>query len=669
VTEPGERATGSGGPKEGGHVHALDGIRALAVLLVLLFHLRIPGFRAGFLGVDVFFVLSGFLITSLLLKEIRRTGRVSLPEFWARRARRLLPAVVLVLLVVGLSTWMTATYTERASVRGDLLATTGYVANWRLISNSTYFADTGVDSPVEHTWSLAIEEQFYLLWPLLVFGVAALGKRSRAVGILALLGASLSAALLAVLWAPGAVERAYMGTDARIFEPLLGAAGAAFVASPRGRARLERAGPRMLAAGAAALLIGLLTIGPGGRGYFFGGAVLVSLGTLAIVAPLWIGAGGIAPHVLAWGPLAWIGVVSYGAYLWHWPVILWLRVRDPGVDDLVLRQVAAVLLTFGIAAVSYYAMERPIRRGFRLGRLRTLAAPGGLPRPRRAWLVGGDLLKRRRVATLAAVPVTLLGVAGISLVMTTVPPIDPGEQVVMIVGDSVPARLSTSFDRAFSEEGWRFVTAALGGCPVTGETPVRPDGAAWPGVLPGCRREVSRRQDAVVRSADPDVIVWWDRFSVSGFLSDDGTYIEAGSPEYWSLRRHALEAAVRRLGSRGAIVVLIATEPPAESVLDRCQQVGCDWPRFQIAHYRDVTQPWNQMLRRFAERHPERAGYFSLTDDVCRKDVAPCDDRIEGVTARPDGVHYEGAGEEAVIDTLLLELGPLLDRSSQLVEA
>jgi peptidoglycan/LPS O-acetylase OafA/YrhL len=151
VTEPGEAATGTGDPKEAGHVHALDGIRALAVLLVLLFHLRVPGFRAGFLGVDVFFVLSGFLITSLLLEEIRRTGRVSLPEFWARRAKRLLPAVVLLLVVVSLSTSMTATYTERASVRGDLLATTGYVANWRLISTSSYFADTGVDSPVEHT--------------------------------------------------------------------------------------------------------------------------------------------------------------------------------------------------------------------------------------------------------------------------------------------------------------------------------------------------------------------------------------------------------------------------------------------------------------------------------------------------------------------------------------
>jgi len=670
VTEPGEGATGSGARQEPGHVRALDGIRAVAVLLVLLFHLRIPWFRAGFLGVDVFFVLSGFLITSLLLEEIRRTGRVSLPEFWARRARRLLPAVVLVLMVVSLTTSMTTTYTERPSMRGDLLATTGYVANWRLISTSSYFADTGVDSPVEHTWSLAIEEQFYLLWPLLVFGVAALGKRPlTGVGILALLGAGLSAVLLALLWSPGAVERAYMGTDARIFEPLLGAAGAASVASPRGRARLERAGPWVLAAGAAALLIGLVTIEPGGRGYFLGGAVLVSLGTLAIVAPLWVGAGGIARPVLSWRPLVWIGIVSYGAYLWHWPVTLWLRVREPGVDDLLLRQVAAALLTFGIAAASYYAMERPIRSGFRPG---TLGHAGTvtLGRYRRSDLLpNGDTVRRRRVVTLAAVPITLLGVAGVSLAMTTVPPIQAGVPVVMIVGDSVPNRLGVAFERAFSEEGWRFVTAALGGCPVTGETPVRPDGTAWPGVLPGCRKEVAGRQDMLIGTADPDLIVWWDRFSVSGFLAENGAHVWAGSPEFWSLRLEALDAAVQRLGRRGAVVVFIATEPPAESVLDRCRSVGCDWPQFQIAHYDDVTRRWNALLRRYAERHPELAGFVSITDAVCKEDVAPCDDRIAGITARQDGVHYEGAGEGSVIETILLELGPFMDRFRPLVAA
>jgi peptidoglycan/LPS O-acetylase OafA/YrhL len=649
-----ERATGPENPVKAEHVSALDGMRAVAVLLVILFHLRVPGFRAGFVGVDIFFVLSGFLITSLLLEEIRRTGRVSLSAFWARRARRLLPALVLLLLTVGVVTALTATYTERASMRGDLLATTGYVANWHFIQTSTYFADIGVDSPLEHTWSLAIEEQFYVLWPLLVFGVARVGMRPRTgVGTLALLGVAVSAGLLAVLWSPGDVERAYMGTDARIFEPLLGAAGAAFVASPGGRARLERSGTWVLAAGVAALAIALVFITPGGREYFFGGAVLVSLGTLAILGPLWVRAGGIARPVLAWKPLVWIGVVSYGAYLWHWPVTLWLRVREPGVDDLIPRRLAAFALTFCLAAVSFYALEKPIRSGSFLASWR----PHKDVARRRA-----DLIRRRTVATLLAVPITLVGVAGVSLALTRVPPIGEGVPVVMFVGDSVPARLGTALEGAFTEEGWRFVSAALGGCPPTGEIPVRPDGTPWPGVLPGCRSEVARRQDSLIAAVDPDVIVWWDRFSVSGFLDEDGAHVPAGSARFWSLRSEALDAAVDRLRGRGAIVVFIGAEPPAESVLDRCAEVGCDWPRFQIARYEDVTVLWNAMLREYAGTHPDVTGFVSITDAICREDVAPCDDRIGGITARRDGVHYEGAGEEAVIDALLEMLGPFMER-------
>jgi peptidoglycan/LPS O-acetylase OafA/YrhL len=641
------------GPSGNRHVPALDGIRGIAVLLVLLFHLRVPGFHAGFIGVDLFFVLSGFLITSLLLEEIRRTGRISVPAFWARRARRLLPALVLVLLVVGIVTWFTATYTERAAIRGDLLATTGYVANWHLISTSTYFADVGVDSPLEHTWSLGIEEQFYLVWPLLVFAVAALAIRPRrGIAVLALLGATASAVALALLWSSGDPERAYMGTDARIFEPLLGAAGAAFVASPGGRARLERSGSWVVAAGAAAILVSLVAIPPGDRMYALGGAVLVSMGALAIVAPMWIGAGGAASAPLSWRPLAWIGVVSYGAYLWHWPIVLWLGVREPGADHLILRQIVAAMLTFGLAALSFYAAEEPIRNGTFVARFRAR----GQGRP------AGGAVRRRTVATLAAVPVTLLGVAGVSLAVTGVPPISTEDRVVMVVGDSVPARLSASLERAFAGEGWRFVNAAFGGCPPSGETPVRPDGTPWPGVLPACRAAVPLRQDTLVRTIDPDLVLWWDRFSVSGFLGEDRTYVASGSPEFWARRREALAETVRRLEAGGAVVVLIATEPPGVSFLDRCDEVGCDWPSFQTEHYRDVTTPWNQLLRNYAIDHPGLTRFVSITGVVCRHDVAPCDDRIEGVSARPDGVHYVGAGEEAVIGALLERLRPVLAR-------
>jgi hypothetical protein len=345
--------------------------------------------------------------------------------------------------------------------------------------------------------------------------------------------------------------------------------------------------------------------------------------------------------------------VSYGAYLWHWPVTLWLRVREPNVDDLIPRRLAAFALTFGLAAISFSLVEKPIRSGSFLASWR----PHRDVIRRRA-----DLLRRRTVATLLAVPITLVGVAGVSLALTRVPPIGEGVPVVMFIGDSVPARLGTALERAFTERGWRFVTAALGGCPPTGEVPVRPDGTAWPGVLPGCRSEVTKRQGALIGATDPDVIVWWDRFSASGFRDGDGDLVPAGSDRFWSLRADALDSAVHRLGGRGAIVVFVGAEPPAESVLDRCAEVGCDWPRFQIARYEDVTVPWNAMLRRYAETHPNVTGFISITDAICREDVAPCDDRIAGITARRDGVHYEGAGEEAVIDALLDMLDPFMER-------
>ena len=650
--ERGTAAEGSGDPAAGGHVRALDGMRAVAVLLVLLFHLRFPGFSAGFLGVDIFFVLSGFLITSLLLTELDRTGRLSLPEFWARRARRLLPALVVLLLVVASVTWLQGTFTERASVRGDLLATTGYVANWHFINTSSYFADIGVDSPLEHTWSLAIEEQFYLLWPLVVFGVALLWKRQprAGVGTVAVLGSAISAGLLWLLWSPGSVERAYMGTDARIFEPLVGAAGAALVATPSVRRWLTRWGGVVLGCGILGLVSGILLIDASPSSYYFGGALLVAIATLSIVGPLWLGRGGVLSDVLGWSPIAWIGVVSYGAYLWHWPLTVWLGARQETGGGLLVRRLGVIALTFGIAAISYHAIEHPIRR-WRFGSRATTGA-----RSRRA---------RQRRATLIAIPVSLLAVACISVAATRVPDIPSSVPSMMLVGDSVPLQLSVAMDRALTDRGWRLASATFGACAVTGETLARPDGLPIDKV-DVCTEQIVRAQDRLVREVDPDVVLWWDRWSLANFLTPSGDFIRSGTARFWDLRREGLRLAVDRLASRGATVVFVATEPPGQAVTGgRCTDAECPWwLRFQIDHYADITTRWNAILQHFAERHPDHARFVSVTDVICATDVAPCDDRIDGVPARPDGTHYKRTGEDLVIETLLRELAPVMGRSS-----
>ena len=643
ATGRGLATPGSGDPSGGGHVRALDGMRAIAVVLVLLFHLRVPAFSAGFVGVDIFFVLSGFLITTLLLTEVERTGRISLSAFWARRARRLLPALIVVLLVVALGTWLTGTFTERTSVRGDLLATAGYVANWHFIGTSSYFVDIGIDSPLEHTWSLAIEEQFYLLWPIVALSVASFARRPRvAIGSVALAIAAASAALLWLLWSPESVERAYMGTDARIFEPLIGAAGAALVASPRSRPHLARWGRVLWGLGVAMLVAGIAVVATIPTSYYRGGALLVSIGTLAMLAPLWTGHGGVSSRVLGWGPIAWIGVVSYGAYLWHWPLAVWLGARDADGGVSVITRVVVVVATFAIAALSYHVIERPIRHG-RAGRHRSSA----------------DRRARVRL-TLAAAPLSLLAVAGFSLAATRVPPIPPSVPVLMLVGDSVPLHLGPAMEAALAERGWRLVSAAAGACAPTGETMARPDGTPV-AHAELCTSQIVTDQDRLIREADPTVVIWWDRWSLSDFFTAEGEHVSSGTPRFWTLRRQGLESAATRLSRRGATIVFVATEPPGVAVNSRCTEEHCQrWVRFQLDHYEDITRVWNGILRDVAEDRPEDVRFVSVTDAVCAEDVAPCDDRIDGAPARPDGTHYEGAGQELVIDVLFRRLGSLL---------
>ncbi len=307
------------------YLASVDGLRALAVAAVLLYHAHPSWLPGGFLGVDVFFVISGYLITSLLLAEWSQRGAVDLPAFWLRRARRLLPAVFL-LIVVALA-FTLAFFPDRvAELRGQSIAALAYVSNWYLTFHRTsYFESLGPPPLLQHLWSLAVEEQFYILWPPL-FVVLMRFWRRRYLVLLILLGAVASTLAMALQYQPYADHsRLYYGTDTHCSGLLIGAV-LAFVWGPSDvKAEAGSAFFRRLdAAGFAALaLLAYLFVRMNGTQPFLyrGGFLLVALATAALIAVA------VHPHarllrrLLGWRPLQWIGVRSYGIYLWHWPVL------------------------------------------------------------------------------------------------------------------------------------------------------------------------------------------------------------------------------------------------------------------------------------------------------------------------------------------------------------
>jgi peptidoglycan/LPS O-acetylase OafA/YrhL len=356
---------------------ALDGVRALAVCAVIAYHLGLGWAPGGLLGVGVFFTLSGYLITDLLLGQ-SGGGRRRLVDFWARRARRLLPALYLMLVVV--SVWVAVGFHSRLSdVRGQVISALLYVNNWWQISQHvSYFAQFGPPSPLNHLWSLAVEEEFYVVWPwVLLVGVWAVRERRRPMKVRPrLAGVTLALAVasaieMALLYHPSLdPSRVYDGSDTRAFGLLFGAALAMVWPS---RALTDR-----VTAGARRIIDGLGVVGLGAivvliwrtnqfsPFLYHGGLVLLSLATVLVVAAGAHPASRLA-RVLGFGPLRWVGVRSYGIYLWHQPIIvLTTPASSHGVQP--LRATAQVAASVLIAALSWRWVEEPIRHGA-LGRM------------------------------------------------------------------------------------------------------------------------------------------------------------------------------------------------------------------------------------------------------------------------------------------------------------
>jgi peptidoglycan/LPS O-acetylase OafA/YrhL len=398
-----------------GYLPSLDGIRAIAVLAVMIYHSAVPWLPGGFLGVDVFFVLSGFLITSLLLQEVERTGGIDFKRFYLRRIRRLVPAFLAVILVTALLILLFA-QDGAAKYREDVLASMLYVNNWwNIFGDQSYFEAIGRPPMLQHLWSLAVEEQFYLIWPAVL--LFTFRRRLRdGVRRIAIIGVFASTALMAILSLlmsmPGENDpsRLYFGTDTHAMTILAGAA-LATVWRPKSLPKKLAPQPTMvltaIGAGAVALMAWFFINVTDDSAALYRGGFLIFAGVCVVVIAVATHPAIAASRALAVAPLVYIGKRSYGLYLWHWPIFNVLR---PGID-IGLTGIPALILQFGLtfaaAELSYRYLEMPVR-------------DGELGKTWQRWKEQGVALKRAAIAGSISIVVIL----GLAVAVSAIPAVD-----------------------------------------------------------------------------------------------------------------------------------------------------------------------------------------------------------------------------------------------------
>ncbi len=607
---------------------ALDGLRAFAVASVIAYHFGAGWMTGGFLGVDAFFVLSGFLITSLLLNEWGRRRRIDLPGFWARRARRLLPALLLVLGAIALYAVVLAPTDQLRSLRADGLASLFYVANWRFVlSGQSYFALFTLPSPMRHLWSLAIEEQFYLVWPLVVLACLRIGRGSRTVlaGV-CVAGIAASVAVMAMLYEPADPSRAYYGTDARAHTILVGALLALLLARRRPRTRSAGRGLHVLGVVAAAACVwAWVSVTDQGSGMYHGGSLLFAIAVAVVIASAVQPGHSPLRAFLSLGFLRWIGMISYGLYLWHWPATVVLNESRTGLSGAPLAALR-LAVTVGAAALSFYLVEQPIRRGALRGWKARVALPTG-------FATAAALLVVTTVGATAATPLEQVRV-GQKLASKSTPTAaaKSGRQAagsgprILLVGDSIPYTLLPGLEPRAAKRGVTLDTALVAGCGVVGGVAMYFDGGLPPQAR-GCEKLVDTYERESLAS-DPQLVLWMSMWEVNDRVVD-GELIRFGSDEWDRMMLGKIDEAATRLTSGGAHLVITTIAARASS------DFAPSSPDEDVRYER-----LNELYRQYAREHPQTVSVIDFARVVC-PGGAPCPRTVDGVDLRPhDGLHF-----------------------------
>jgi peptidoglycan/LPS O-acetylase OafA/YrhL len=605
ATAPAAPATST--PDSHGFRSDIEGLRALAVLAVVAFHAGIPGVGGGFVGVDVFYVLSGFLITGLLVSEVERTGRISLSRFWARRARRLLPAASLVLVVTAVASAFVLSPLVRAGVRGSFVTSALYSSNWWFAHQGTdYLAAADAPSPVQHYWSLGVEEQFYVVWPLLVLLVVLwlrVPPERRSVFVVRRLAPVVVAVWVLSFWwcvheSDANQPYAFFGSPARAWEL---ATGALVAVLGRRLALLPRAARSVLGwAGLTALVGSIVLLAQARTASPYPGmhALWPTLGTAALVTSGLGASGAWAPaRWLSVGPLRGVGRLSYSWYLWHWPPLV-LGAAFLGHSLSLTASVLTSVATLGMAWVTYHLVEQPFRfspllvrraraslaTGLGLSAVGAVAsfallqAPGGVNDPvvevgvTTVHLVTGPAAAARDASPLLADGCQLH--TGVTAPRAGCVFGDPaGTTTVYLLGDSHASQWFPALEGVAVRQDWRLTAWTKGACPLV-DAPLRaPDGARF-GACRTWVHDVIRR----VRAAHPDLVL------VSGSSNVGQAY--GSSP---GDRRRAwvggLRSALAQLEAAGTRVVLLQDTPEMTDLLvpdclaQKHSDLACSEPR------------------------------------------------------------------------------------------
>ncbi len=697
--------SGSGFP----HFPALDGIRGIAVAVVLVFHGGFAIASGGFLGVSTFFTLSGFLITSLLLSERERSGTIALVAFWKRRFKRLLPAALLTIGAIAVFwNWLPRLQTEASftevsvmdRLNGDLLASTFYVSNWRAAfpppgaGYNALFEEVVEPSPAAHFWSLSIEEQFYVFFPFIAYILLAKIGSKRWFGAVIAAGLVASIASVAVL---DGFDRIYNGTDVRAAEILLGALLAVAFSTPRGREFITT-NPvlRWLGVASIGVLAVLWVVTDLNSGWLLTGG-LAGYGALStIVIAAATQTSGPITAVFSWRPLRWLGEVSYGMYLYHWPIFRWIDAEAVGFDGIALF-VLRMAVTTAVAWLSFHYFEQPIRRGSRPGAkvfspalagaaaifavIGFVVAYSDIGRDEGpefdfdADEVAGPLVEESPTTTLSAAEAdggssvdggggtdenTLPAPTTTSSPTTTTPPVvwelADRPPVLTIVGDSIALNMRGGLERYASAtdlpEPVRSDLSFPGcGVAIGGEI-------EWPGerISPACRSDYSTIADAsgTVDGAEVVIIVAGTVDMLPRRMAGELGFTRATEDAFFD----RIEADYRDLQTsitdRGAAVLWVTLpcidEEKAESLGIDAERV----PAMNAAIERVVAS---------ADPTTQRVGVFDLFNSVCLDGEFIAE--LQGdPRARADGLHFS----DFIADQLAVQianeaatLGPLAD--------